>query len=161
MKNIPNTEQVCPFCSQSTHTPIAGMATLRISCRTKLPTWMMIVQPFNYFSSYKVYISVDDQNYVLKSKKKQLDIPVSVGTHKIRISSTSKKSAKTLKFAGKAMAFTGAVLGSGSAVYAGAAVEDLGNAFSNEGTEYSFDANELYAIPVKLSWNGGIVEDEQ
>ncbi|MBO5109792.1 MAG: hypothetical protein J6D21_03650 [Clostridia bacterium] len=122
---------------------------------------MIIVQPLNYFSGYKVYISVDEQNYVLKSKKKQLDIPVSVGTHQVRISSRSKKSANAMKIAGIAMTFAGAVTGSGSTVYAGAALEDLGKAFSNNGTSITFDANELQVIPVKLAWNGTIVEDEK
>ena len=99
--------------------------------------------------------------YLLKSKKKQLDIPVSIGTHNVRISSMSKKHAKALKFAGMAMAFTGAVTGSGSTIYAGAAIEDLGQAFSDDGVSISFDANELYPVSVKLSWNGNIVEDKE
>ena len=161
MKKIPGTATVCPFCAQPTHTPVAGMATLRVSCRPHLPLWMMIVQPINYFVGYKVYISVDDQNYVLKSKKKQLDIPVSIGTHQVRISSVSKKSAKMLKFAGTAMAFAGAVTGSGSTIYTGAALEDLGQAFSDDGIAISFDSNELVAIPVKPTWHGTIEEDKQ
>ena len=159
MKKIHDTATTCPFCDQITHTPTAGMATLRISCRPHLPIWMMIVQPLYYFLGYKVHISVDENNYVLKSKKKQLDIPVSVGKHQIRIASIGKKSAKAMKFAGIAMAFTGAVVGSGSTVYAGAALEDLGNAFSDDGTPFSFEANELFPVSVKLAWNGAIVED--
>ena len=161
MKKIPCTATICPFCAKPTHAPIASMATLRVSCRPHLPLWMMIVQPLNYFAGYKVHISVDEQNYVLKSKKTQLDIPVSVGTHQVRISSVGKKSAKAMKFAGMAMAFTGAVTGSGSTVYAGAALEDLGNAVSNDGVSISFDSNELLPLSVKLSWNGSIVEDKQ
>lgn len=161
MKKIPNTATKCPLCSKSTHTPVAGMATLRVSCRARLPLWMIILQPLNYFRGYKVHISVDKQNYVLKSKKHQLDIPVSVGTHQVRISSIGKKSAKALKFAGMAMAFTGAVTSSGSTIYAGAALEDLGDAFSNDGISVAFDANELLPISVKLAWNGSIVEDKQ
>ena len=161
MKKIPRTATTCPFCNQSTHTPVAGMATLRISCRPHLPLWMMMVQPLNYFSGYKVYISVDEQNYILKSKKKQLDIPVSIGNHQVRISSMSKKSAKGLKFAGKALLFAGAVTGSGSTVYAGAAIEDLGTAFSDDGISVIFASNELLSIPVKLAWNGTVTEDKQ
>lgn len=161
MKKIPHTATSCPFCAQPTHTPVAGMATLRVSCRPNLPLWAMIVQPINYFVGYKVHISVDDQNYVLKSKKKQLDIPVSIGTHQIRISSKSKKSAKTLKFIGSTLLFAGAVTGSGSTVYAGAALEDFGEAFSNDGISVSFAANDLLFIPVKLAWNGSIAEDKQ
>ncbi len=161
MKKIPQTATKCPFCAQPTHVPAAGMATLRVSCRPHLPLWIMIVQPIYYFFGYKVHISVDEQNYVLKSKKKQIDIPVSIGTHQIRISSVGKKSAKVMKFAGMAMAFTGAVTGSGSTIYAGAALEDLGNAFSDNGVSISFDSNELLPISVKLSWNGAIVEDKQ
>ncbi len=161
MKKIPRTETTCPFCAQPAHTPVAGMATLRVSCQPHLPLWCMIVQPINYFAGYKVYISVDDQNYVLKSKKKQLDIPVSIGTHQVRISSMGKKSAKAMKFAGAAMMFTGAVTGSGSTIYAGAAIEDLGQAFSNDGVSISFDSNELVPFSVKLAWNGAIVEDNQ
>ena len=161
MKKIPQTATKCPFCAQPTHVPTAGMATLRISSRSHLPLWMMILQPINYFRGYKVHISVDEQNYVLKSKKKQIDIPVSVGTHKVRIASVSKKSAKLIKFAGTAMAFTGAVTGSGSTIYTGAALEDLGNAFSDNGVSISFDSNELVPIAVKLAWNGIIVEDKK
>lgn len=161
MKKIPRTATTCPFCAQPTHSPMAGMATLRISSRTHLPLWMMIVQPFNYFSGYKVFISVDEQNYVLKSKKKQIDIPVSVGTHQVRISSVSKKSAKAMSIAGKLMAFSGVVTDSGATVYAGAALEDLGAFFSDKGVSVSFDENELVAISVKLAWNGAIVEDKQ
>lgn len=162
LKKIPRTASTCAFCAQPTHTPVAGMATLRISCRPHLPLWMMIVQPFNYFSGYNVYISVDDQNYVLKSKKKQLDIPVSIGTHQVRIASMSKKSAKAMKFAGNAMMFAGAVTGSGSTIYAGAAMEDFGKAFSDNGVAMSFDSNELVYIPVMLHWMGNsIVEDKK
>ena len=161
MKETPRESTVCPFCSKPTHIPIAGMATLRISCRTHLPIWMIILQPLNYFRGYKVYISVDEQNYVLKSKKKQIDIPVSVGSHRVRISSVSKTGAKAMKFVGAAMAFTGAVTGSGSTVYAGAALEDLGGAFSDEGIFATFDPNELVPLSVKLAWNGSIVEDKQ
>ena len=160
MKKIPTTASTCPFCAQPTHTPSAGMATLRVSCRVHLPLWMMIVQPLNYFMGYKVHISVDNQTYVLKSKKKQIDIPVAAGTHQVRISSVSKKSAKVMKFAGMAMAFTGAVTSSGSTVYAGSALEDLGNAFSDNGIAVTFESNELKAISVKLAWNGIIVEDK-
>lgn len=161
MKKISKTATTCPFCAQATHTPIAGMATLRISCRPNRPLWIMMIYPVTYFLGYKVHISVDEQNYVLKSKKKQLDIPVSVGTHRVRISSVGKKMAKAMKFAGMAMAFTGAVTGSGSTVYVGAALEDLGGAFSKDGVSLSFDPNELVAVSVKLAWNGAIVEDKQ
>lgn len=161
MKKVPDTATKCPFCSRSTHTPTAGMATLRISCRPHLPLWVLIIQPVNYFIGYKVHISVDKQNYVLKSKKKQLDIPVSIGTHQVRIASVSKRSAKAMKYAGMAMAFTGAVTGSGSTVYAGAAMEDLGNVLSDEGISISFGQNELKTISVKAAWNGAIVEDQQ
>ena len=161
MKKIPRTASTCPFCAQPTHTPMAGMATLRVSCRVHLPLWARIVQPFNNFIGYKVFISVDEQNYVLKSKKKQIDIPVSVGTHQVRISSMSKKSAKAMSIAGKLMVFSGAVTDSSSAVYAGAALEDLGAFFSDKGISVSFDENELVAIPVKQAWNGMIVEDKE
>lgn len=161
MKEIQRKSTVCPFCSKPTHVPTAGMATLRVSCRAHLPVWLIVMQPLNYFRGYKVYISVDDQNYVLKSKKKQIDIPVSVGTHRVRVSSISKTGAKTMKFVGAAMAFTGAVTGSGSTVYAGATLEDLGGAFSDKGISVAFDSNELVPLSVKLAWNGLIVEDKQ
>ncbi|MBQ8310502.1 MAG: hypothetical protein IJX80_05760 [Clostridia bacterium] len=161
MKKIPQTATKCPLCAQPTHAPSAGMATFRISCRPRLPLWMMIVQPISYFVGYKVHISVDNQNYVLKSKKKQIDVPVAIGTHQVRISSVGKKTAKAMKFAGAAMAFTGAVTGSGSTIYAGAAMEDLGNAFSDNGVAITFNPNELVPISVKLAWNGVIVEDKQ
>ena len=161
MKKIPQTADTCPFCGQPAHVPIAGMATLRISCRPHLPVWMMIMYPINYFAGYNVYISVDDQNYILKSKKLQLDVPVSVGTHKIRISSMSKKSAKAMKFAGAAMMFAGQVAGDTSTVYAGSALEDWGRAFSGDGISVTFAPNELYPIAVKLGWNGALAEDKQ
>lgn len=161
MKEIQRGTVTCPFCSNPTHVPTAGMATLRVSCRPHLPVWMIVLQPLNYFRGYKVHISIDGLNYVLKSKKKQLDIPVSVGTHLVRISSVSKTAAKVMKFAGTAMAFTGAVTGSGSTLYAGSALEDLGGAFSDEGIVINFDTNELLPLAVKLAWNGSIVEDTQ
>lgn len=161
MKKIPRTATTCPFCAQPTHTPVAGMATLRVSCRPHIPVWMMIIQPINYFSSYNIYISVDDQNYVLKSKKKQLDVPVSIGTHQVRIASMSKKTAKVMRFAGKAMVFAGAVTSDASTVCIGASIEDWGAAFSDNGVAISFAANELVCVPVKASWNGAIVEDKK
>lgn len=161
MKKIPPSPGKCPYCSQPTHTPTAGMATLRVSCRTHLPVWMMVVQPLSFFSGYKVYISVDDKNYVLKSKKKQLDIPVSIGTHTVRISSISKGKAKMLKFAGAATAFVGAVTGSGATVYAGDEVNSLGNESLNDDISVSFNANELVPIAVKLAWNGVIRKDDE
>ena len=162
MKKIPRTATTCPFCSQPTHTPTAGMATLRVSCRPHLPLWYMILNPLGYFSGYNVYISVDDQNYVLFSKKKQMDIPVSIGTHKVRIAAMGKKAAKAVKFAGKAMVFAGAVAGDSSTIYAGAAMEDFGKTFSGDGSDMSFDSNELKAIPVMLHWTGtAIVEDKK
>ena len=161
MKKIPDTEMKCPFCSQPTHSPVAGMATFRVSCRKHLPLWMMIVSPVNFFRGYKVHISVDDQKYVLKSKKLQMDVPVSIGTHNVRLAAMSKRSAKALRFLGTAVAFTGAVTSSGAAIYAGAAMEDLGAAFSDNGVSVHFEANELVHIPVMLAWNGAIVEDKK
>ena len=159
-KKIPRTASTCPFCAQPTHTPTAGMATLRVSCRPRGARWTMIAF-IGYLQGYKVFISVDNQNYVLKSKKKQIDIPVSVGTHEVRISSVSKKSAKAMSIAGKLMVFSGAVTDSSSAVYAGAALEDLGAFFSDKGIKVSFEENELVAIPVKQAWNLSIVEDKE
>lgn len=161
MKKLPQSAQKCMFCAQPTHTPVAGMATLRISCRPRLPVWMMVVQPFCLFVGYKVHISVDDRNYMLKSKKKQIDIPVSIGTHVLRISSISKKGAKALKFAGAATSFVGVATGSGATVYAGAAANDIGRYSLKNGFSVSFSANELVPIAVKLAWNGSIVEDEK
>lgn len=161
MKEIQKEASVCPFCSKPTHTPTAGMATLRVSCPPNLPLWMIILQPLNYFRGYKVHISIDEQNYVLKSKKKQIDIPVSVGTHRVRVSSVSKTTAKLMKFAGSATAFVGAVTGSGSALYTGAVIEDLGGAFSDDGVTVAFESNKLLTLSVKLAWNGSIVEDDK
>ena len=161
MKKIPRTATTCPFCSQKTHTPTAGMATLRVSCRPHPPVWMMVVFPITYILGYKVHISVDNQNYVLKCKKKQIDIPISIGTHQIRIAALSKKSAKAIKVLGVATSFIGAALGSGSTVYLGSSVEDLGEAFSDKGIAINFESNELLTIPVKLAWNCVIVEDEK
>jgi len=160
MKKIPDTSLTCPFCGQITHTPMAGMATFRVSCRPNIPMWAMIIQPLTYFAGYKVHISIDNQNYVLHSKKKQMDIPVSVGTHQVRISSVGKKTAKALDFLGKAAVFTGAVTGSGATIITGAAVEDLGQALSDNGISLTFDANELKTLSVKAAWNGAIVEDQ-
>ena len=161
MKKVSDTSTKCPECGQPTHTPVAGMATLRVSCRKHLPLWMMIVQPVNFFSGYKVYISVDDQNYVLKSKKKQIDIPVVAGTHKVRIASLSKKTSALISFIGKFFRFAGGVTSSGTTIIMGAAMKDLGNAFSNIGTNVSFDQNELVPVSVKLAWNNMIVEDKK
>lgn len=161
MKKLPQSAQKCMFCAQPTHTPVAGMATLRISCRPRVPVWMMVMQPLCFFFGYKVHISVDDKNYMLKSKKKQIDIPVSIGTHVLRVSSISKKGAKALKFAGAATSFVGVATGSGATVYAGAAVNDIGRDSLKNGFSVSFSANELVPIAVKLAWNGSIVEDEK
>ena len=154
-KKISRTATTCPFCGQSTHTPVAGMATLRVSCKSGF------LQTLNFFAGYYVHISVDDQIYVLKSRKKQMDIPVSVGTHKVRIALTGKKYAKAVKFAGSAMVLAGSAMGSSTSIYMGAAMEDWGKAFSGDGVDISFAAEELLAIPVKLSWDGSIVEDKK
>ena len=143
MKNIPSTTTTCPFCAKATHTPVAGMATLRVSCNPRVQRILCLI------SYYHIYISVDDQEYLLKSNKKQIDIPVSVGTHQIRISSKSKKMVKAMEIVGKATAFIGGVTGSGSTIYAGAAMEDLGKAFSNDGTPITFESNELKTVSVK------------
>lgn len=162
MKKLPQSAQKCMFCAQPTHTPVAGMATLRISCRPRMPFarffFRLILTPT---TRYKVHISVDDQEYVLKSKEKQIDIPVSIGTHVLRISSISKKGAKALKFAGAATSFVGVATGSGATVYAGAAVNDIGRDSLKNGFSVSFSANELVPIAVRLAWNGSIVEDEK
>ena len=161
MKEIRKEASVCPFCAQPTHTPIAGMATLRISCAPRRPLLMIILSPLFYFIGYKVHIYVDEQHYVLKSKKKQIDIPVSIGTHLVRISSVSKTSAKVMKFFGSATAFIGAVTGSRATLYTGAVIEDAGGAFSDDGVFVDFEPNKLLTLSVKLAWNGSIVEDNK
>ena len=89
------TGRFCQHCGAvlGASAPVGGLATLRIVARKHLPVWMMVVQPLNFFMGYKVYISVGDQEYVLKSKKRQMDIQVVPGVHFVRISSVSKKRA--------------------------------------------------------------------
>ena len=139
--------------------PVSGMATLRIVARKHLPVWMMVIQPISYFSSYKVYISVGDQEYVLKSKKQQIDIPVVPGVHNVRISSSSKKQAKVMKGIGMATQFVGAVWGSGSTYVVGSILDDVGGALSKEGVNVEFEPGEFMEVKVKLNFMGQIVED--
>jgi len=151
----------CQYCGAavSTPAPAGGLATLRIIARKHLPVWMMIVQPFNCFSSYKVYISVDDQEYVLKSKKQQLDIPVVPGVRFVRISSKSKKQAKGMQLIGKATQFVGTVYGSGSTYVVGNVLDNVGAALSKDGIKVEFKPGEIEQIKVKANFMGQIVED--
>ena len=134
---------------------------LRVTARKHLPAWMMVVQPINCLFGYKVYISVGDQDYVLKSKKRQIDISVVPGVHNVRISSTSKKRAKVMKGIGMATQFVGAVVGSGSTYVVGSVVEDVGGALSRDGVNVQFEPGEFMELKVKMNFMGQIVEDTQ
>lgn len=151
----------CQHCGNvvGTATPASGMATLRVVARKRLPVWMLVVQPLSYFTSYKVYISVGDQEYVLKSKKQQIDIQVVPGVHNVRISSTSKKQAKVMKGIGMATQFVGAVTGSGSTYVVGSVLDDVGGAMSKDGVNVEFEPGEFMEVKVKLNFMGQIVED--
>lgn len=153
----------CENCGNvlGTPAPISGLATLRVIARKHLPIWMMVVQPLSYFSSYKVYISVGDQEYVLDSKKEQIDIQVVPGVHNIRISSTSKKQAKLMKGVGIATQFVGAVVGSSSTYVVGSVLDDVGGALSKDGVNVQFEPGEFMELKVKANFMGQIVEDDQ
>lgn len=138
----------------------SGLATLRVIARKHLPAWMMIVQPVNCFIGYKVFISVDDQEYVLKSKKQQIDILVVPGVHNVRIASSSRKSAKLMKGVGMATRFVGAVWGSSSTYVVGNIMEDTAAAMSQDGVNIQFEAGEFMEIKVKPNFMGKIVEDK-
>ena len=151
----------CTHCGSTVDTAPSrsGLATLRVKCRKHLPIWMMVIQPVNYFMSYKVYISVGDQEYVLKSKKEQIDISVVPGVHNVRISSTSKKQAKVMKGVGIATQFIGAVVGSGSTYVVGSVLDDVSGALSNDGVNVEFEPGEFMEVKVKPNFMGRIVED--
>ena len=138
-----------------------GMATLRIIARKHLPVWMMVVQPVNCLIGYKIYISVGNQEYVLKSKKQQIDIPVVPGVHNVRISSTSKKRAKLMKGIGIAAQFVGAVAGSSSTYVVGSVLDDVGGALSNDGINVQFEPGEFMEVKVKMNFLGHVVEDDK
>ncbi len=153
---------ICERCSNTSVGAFSGsgLATLRVIARKHLPAWMMIVQPINYLVGYKVYISVDDQEYILKSKKQQIDIQVAPGVHNVRISPTRKKSAKLLKGIGMFTQFAGAVTGSSSTYVVGNIIEDVGGALSDDGVRVEFESGEFMEIKVKLNFMGQIVEDK-
>ena len=157
------TGRFCQHCGAAlgASAPVGGLATLRIVARKHLPVWMMVVQPLNFFMGYKVYISVGDQEYVLKSKKRQMDIQVVPGVHFVRISSVSKKRAKVMKGIGMATQLVGGVLGNGSTYVLGSVMEDVGGALTKEGRKVGFEAGEFMEYKVKLNFMGKVVEDKK
>ena len=128
--------------------PTGGLATLRIIARKRFFIWR-----------YKVYISVDDQEYVLKSKNQQIDIPVVPGVRFVRISSISKKQAKGMKIGGMVLSFFGAVNGSSSTYVAGNMWENAGAALSKDGVNLEFKPGQIEEIRVKMNFMSQIVED--
>ena len=137
-----------------------NMATLRIEAKPNLPTWMMVVQPLSFFAGYKVFAYVDDKEYVFKSKKKFLEIPLFAGTHSVQLSSTKKSTGKLLKGAGNALKFAGAITGSGSTYFAGSTLSHAEAFLSSTGGEISLEAGETFAVKVRLNWRGSLVQDE-
>lgn len=161
--NVTGEGRFCEHCGSPlpVAAPRSGLATLRITARKHLPVWMMVVMPINFFCGYKVYISVGDQEYVLKSKKKQIDIQVVPGVHNVRISSSSKKQAKVMKGIGMATQFVGAVVGSSSTYVVGSIMDDVGGALSNDGVNVEFEPGEFMELKVKMNFMGQIVEDDK
>ena len=156
------TGRFCEKCGSPLTPPSSGngMATLRVVARKTPPTWMVVIQPWNFFLSYKVYVSVDGQEYKLKSKKQVLDIPVVPGIHYVRISSTSIRQSKTLKGIGTAMQFGGAIGGSGGAYVLGNVMEDLGGALLKDGAYVEFEPGEFMEKKVRMNFMLQIVEDK-
>ena len=132
-----------------------------VTIADKVGDWykISILGTYGYVSAK--YISVGDQEYVLKSKKKQLDIQVVPGVHNVRISSTSKKQAKLMKGIGMATQFVGAVTGSGSTYVVGSVLDDVGGALSKEGVNVQFEPGEFMELKIKMNFMGQIVEDDK
>ena len=141
-------------------TPRNNMATLRIEAKPHLPVWMMVVQPFNFFAGYEVFAYVDDREYVLKSKKKVLEIPLFAGTHTVQLSPKKKSTGKLLQGAGNALKFAGALVGSGNTYLAGSVLNLTDQLMSGTGGEISLGAGETFTVKVKLNWRGALVQDE-
>lgn len=156
------TGRFCEKCGSPLTPPSSGngMATLRVVARKTPPTWMIVIQPWNYFRSYKVYVSVDGQEYKLKSKKQVLDIPVAPGTHFVRLSSTSITQSKVLKGIGYAVQFGGAVNGSAGAYVLGNVMEDVGGVLLKDGAYVEFEPGEFMEMRVRMDFKGQIVEDK-
>lgn len=152
----------CEHCGNalSATASVSSLATLQVVARKHLPLWMMI-QPVNLFMGYKVYITVDDQEYVLKSKKRQIDIQVVPGVHFIRISSKSKRQLKAMKIIGAAAQFAGAVAGSSGTYVLGSVMEDVGGALLKDGANVEFEPGEYMEYKVKMNFMGQIVEDKK
>ena len=102
---------------------------------------------------------MDDQEYVLKSRKQQIDIPVVPGVRFVRISSKSKKQTKSMQLIGKATQFVGAVCGSGSTYVVGNVLDNVGAALSKDGIHVEFKPGEIEEVRVKANFMGQIVED--
>ena len=137
-----------------------GMATLRIISKPYVHTFFRCFNPIIYlYKGYKVHIDIDNNSYVHKSKNKQIDIPVAPGEHFIRISATSKKSAKAMAIAGQFGALAGAATGSSSTFMAGAAMEDIGNFIGKAGFKYQFSPNEVVTIKVKHGLSDIVIDN--
>ena len=111
---------------------------------------------------YKVFAYVDDKKYVLKSKKKVLEIPLFAGTHTVQLLSRPKKKymGKLMQGASNLLKFTGASTGSRDLYLFGSVLEPTDeSAFGMEG-KISLAAGETFTVKVKLHWTGAIVKDE-
>lgn len=152
----------CEHCGNALGTSATngGMATLRIHARKHQTAWLMVLQPVTIFIGYKVYISVDDQEYVLKSKKGQIDISVVPGVHNVRISAYSKKQMKAMSIIGFITQLFGAVNASSYTYVAGSIIEDVGRAMSKDGLNIRFEPGEFMEVKVKQNFLGNIVEDK-
>ena len=137
-----------------------NMATLRIEAKPNLPVWAMVVQPLNFFVGYKVFAYVDDREYVLKSKKKVLEIPLFAGTHTVQLCSKKKSTSKLMQTAGKALEFVGAVGGSTDIYATGTLLRFTDALLSSTGGEISLEAGQTLTVKVKMKWTGGLVSYE-
>jgi len=127
-----------------------NMATLRIEAKPA------VVGLFGYM----VFAYVDDREYILKSRKKVLEIPLFAGTHTVRLSPKKKSTSKLMQTAGKALEFVGAVGGSTDVYATGTLLRFTDALLSGTGGEISLEAGQTLTVKVKMKWTGGLVSYE-
>lgn len=139
--------RICEHCGNAVGAaaPVGGLATLRIIAR----------------QGFRLYITVDDQEYVLKPKQRQIDIPIVPGVHKIHLSFTSRTEAKLSKAIGMAAQFVGAAVGSTAIYVWGSAEEGLSRSILDKGAMVKFDPGDLVETKVKANFWGQLVEDDK
>lgn len=141
-------------------TPPTGLATLRIqSTKYRHPFFMVMNLTTPWTWGYKVYIHVDDKEYILKSKNGMLEIPVVPGEHWLHVSA-AHHNLTTENNLRKAAGFTEEVAAIGGFTNV-AAVSHIVRTTTIDLSDYTkeyFAPNELKVIRVKMNIHGKLVE---